>query len=113
MSHPLLRYPKINVNSGVTATGTNQATAAPVKGGFTVVTGADGTVGVVLPPASEGVLVILKGVTNNVLKVYPAGSDTINALSASSAMSLASGLIPAIFITDGGTAWYTIPLLPS
>ncbi len=113
MSHPNLRYPKINVNPTVAAAGTNQATAAGVAGGFTKVSGADGTVGVILPPATEGVAVALKGITAGVLKVYPAGTDTINAIAASTAMSLASGLVPVLLIPDGVSNWTTFPLVPS
>lgn len=114
-------YGKVDLNapqmfqavSAVTAAGSAQGDAAALSVGFNVVTGADGTKGVVLPTAKAGMIVYLKGVTAAVLKVYPASGGTINALSANAAISLASGATPAIFIASSATQWYTIPLLPS
>lgn len=106
----------IERNPGVTAAGSTQTDAAQLKRGFQTVTGANGTVGVRLPPASRtkpGDRVVIKGLTNGVLKVWPASGGKINALSTDAAMSLASGLIPAEFIADTTLQWYTIPLLPS
>lgn len=99
--------------SAVTAAGSTAGDAAQLSQGLNVVTGADGTKGVILPTAVPGMQVLVKGVTAGVLKVYPKTGGTINALSASAAMSLASGAIPAIFVASSATQWYTIPLLPS
>lgn len=99
--------------SAVTAAGSVIGDAAQLSQGLNVVTGADGTKGVILPTAVPGMQVIVKGVTAGVLKVWPKTGATINALSASAAMSLASGATPAIFVASSSTQWYTIPLLPS
>lgn len=99
--------------AAVTAAGSAQGDAAKLSNGLNVVTGADGTKGVVLPTAVPGMQVHVKGVTAGVLKVYPATGGTINALSANAAISLASGAIPAIFVASSATQWYTIPLVPS
>ena len=99
--------------AAVTAAGSVIGDAAALSRGFNVVTGADGTKGVQLPVATVGTQVIIKGVTAGVLKVYPQSGGVINALSASAAMSLASGAIPAIFIASAAGQWYTIPLVPS
>ena len=99
--------------AAVTAAGSAIGDAAQLSQGLNVVTGADGTKGVILPTAVAGMQVIVKGVTAGVLKVYPKASSTINALSASAAISLASGATPAIFVASTSTQWYTIPLLPS
>ena len=105
---------RIPVNTGVTATGSTAADAAQLYAGFTVVTGANGTLGVILPQVPKvGTVVIIKGVTNGVLKVWPDTAATINGIGSNGAISLASGLIPAIFIASSATQWYTIPLLPS
>lgn len=102
--------------ASVAALGTNQGTAAPILGGITVVTAADGTVGVILPtpvtPFGEVLLVKNIDVANAILKVYPAGSGIINALSASAALSMAAKT-SALFFATSATQWYTIPLLPS
>lgn len=99
--------------AAVTAAGSSQSDAAQLYHGLNVVTGADGTKGVVLPTARIGMVVHVKGVTAGVLKVYPASGGTINALSANAAISFASGAIPATFIASTATQWYTIPLVPS
>jgi predicted RecA/RadA family phage recombinase len=99
--------------AAVTAAGSAIGDAAQLGQGLNVVTGADGTKGVILPTAVAGMQVIVKGVTAGVLKVYPKTGSTINALSASAAISLASGATPAIFVASTSTQWYTLPLLPS
>lgn len=105
---------KIRRNAPVTATGTDVGTAAALLPGFQTVSGANGTVGVVLPTAPEaGTVVIVKGITAGVLKVYPDAAATINAIGSNGAISLASGAIPVIFVADSTTQWYTIPLVPS
>ncbi len=106
--------PIIPVNADVAAAGSVLADAAQLSSGFTVVTGANGTLGVKLPATpAAGTIVIIKGTTSGVLKVWPDAAATINAVGSNGAMSLASGVIPAIFIAKSTTQWYTIPLLPS
>jgi hypothetical protein len=105
---------KIPLNGTVAAAGSVIGDATQLSTGFTIVTGANGTVGVKLPLTTGGDVVIIKGTTAGVLKVWPGVAGvTINALTVSTAMSLASGAIPAIFISTSATQWYTIPLLPS
>lgn len=99
--------------TAVTAAGSAQGDAAALSEGLNVVTGADGTKGVILPTAEAGMIVYIKGDTAGVLKVYPAAGAAINAVSANGAMSFASGKIPAILIASTATQWYTFPLVPS
>lgn len=106
-------YPALVGSAAITAAGSAQGDAAQMYHGLNVVTGADGTKGVILPTALAGMIVYVKGVTAGVLKVYPKTGGTINALSANGAISLASGATPAIFIASSSTQWYTLPLLPS
>lgn len=105
--------PRIPINADVAGTGTVQADAAAVSEGFTVITGANGTLGWKLPVAVAGAIVILKGTTNGVAKIWPNTGASINAVGTDTAMSLASGLIPAFFFAKTATQWYTVPLLPS
>jgi len=106
--------PIIPVNADVAAAGSTVTDAAQLSAGFTVVTGANGTLGVKLPATpTAGTLVIIKGTTAGVLKVWPDAAATINAIGSNGAISLASGAIPAIFIAKSATQWYTLPLLPS
>lgn len=105
---------RIPVSTAVAAAGTDLATAAQLSSGFQVVTGANGTVGVKLPATpTAGTTVWIKGTTSGVLKVYPDAAATINAIGSNGAISLASGVIPAIFVAASATQWYTFPLLPS
>lgn len=68
----------------------------------------------ILPVAKAGMVVYLKStVSNKILKVWPQTGAAINAIAASTAMSLASGPTPAILVASSATQWYTIPLLPS
>lgn len=105
--------PRWRVNT-VAGAGTNQGTAAALSPGINLVTGADATVGVILPTAKPGMEVVIKNIdaANAVLKVYPASGGTINALSPDGAISLAAK-VSAHFIATSATQWYTIPLLPS
>ena len=98
--------------STVAATGSAQGDAAALVLGFNLVTAADGTKGVILPAAAAGKQVRVKNNANAVLKVYPATSDAINALSINSAISIAAFTCPTFEAYDN-TTWYTNPLLPS
>lgn len=97
----------------VAATGSTQVDAAPIVTGFTLVTGANATKGVLLPAATAGLMCIVKNVdaANAVLKVWPSGTDTINAIAASTDIAMAAKT-SAVFVALAG-AWYTTPLLPS
>lgn len=104
---------RITVGSDVAAAGSIQGDAGALIEGFQVVTGANGTLGVRLPVAVAGMQVMIKGTTAGVLKVWPATGAQINAVGADTAMSLASGVIPALFVAKSATQWYTFPLVPS
>lgn len=109
-----LNHPQtLHAVTTVAAAGSVIGDAAALSQGINIVTGADGTKGVILPVAKAGMQVIVKGTTAGVLKIYPQSGSTINALSASAAMSLSSGAIPAILVATSTTQWYTIPLVPS
>ncbi len=79
-----------------------------------LVTGADATKGVKLPPAVSGKTVTIKNrdSENAVLKVWPySATDQINAITAGSAISLAAKVCCTFHAV--GSVWYTVPLLPS
>lgn len=96
----------------VAATGSVQGDAASVATGFTLATGADGTVGVKLPAAAAGLQCTIKNNTNAVLKVWPATGDAINAIAANSSLSMAA-LTSAVFTAYDATTWYSTPTVPS
>ena len=99
------------------ATGTVQADAAPITTApqsFVLVTGANAAAGVLLPNAAVGSEVTIKNddVANAVLKVWPKGTNAINALGASNALSMAAKT-SATFRVGPNSLWYTTPLVPS
>lgn len=98
----------------VAAAGSNQGDAAAITAGFTLVTDANATKGVVLPAASAGLVVIIKNAdaANAVLKVYPASGDAINALAANASYDMAAKTSMLLVAYDA-TTWYTVPLLAS
>jgi predicted RecA/RadA family phage recombinase len=99
--------------ASVTAAGSVIGDAAQLSTGLNLVTGADGTKGVILPVAVPGMVVYVKGLTAGVLKVWPKTGATINGLSASAALSLTTGLMPSQFIASSATQWYSLPLVAS
>lgn len=100
------------VNTAVAAAGSTQADAASVKEGFTRVTGADATKGVVLPAAEAGTRVLLKNGAAAALKVYPASGDAINAGAANAAFTVPASTSVTL-VAEDATTWYSFPLLPS
>jgi hypothetical protein len=96
----------------VAATGSTQANAAAVSDGFTLVSAADGTKGVVLPAAVAGRTIILKNGAAAILKVWPAVGDGINAIAVDSNYVLAANT-SSLLIAYDATTWYSVPLLAS
>ena len=96
----------------VAATGSTQANAAAVSDGFTLVSAADGTKGVVLPAAVAGRTVILKNGAAAILKVWPASGDGINAIAVDSNYVLAANT-SSLLVAYDATTWYSVPLLAS
>lgn len=99
----------------VTAAGSNQGDAAAItadSNAVVQVTGADGTVGVVLPTPGGFKSFFVKNLDNAVLKVYPASGGTINTLAQDAAIDMAARTC-CQFISVSATQWYTSPLVPS
>jgi hypothetical protein len=96
----------------VAAAGSTQANAAAVSDGFTLVSAADGTKGVVLPAAVAGRTIILKNGAAAILKVWPAVGDGINAIAVDSNYVLAANT-SSLLIAYDATTWYSVPLLAS
>lgn len=107
----------VRTAGNITAAGTVQGNATAIAHDIEWVLGANAAAGVILPTATAGVQISLKNddTANAVLKVYPSGNATINALSGAAAISMAAKT-SAVFAcyTSGDTGkWFTIPLLPS
>ncbi len=99
----------------VAGAGTDNTNAAALAAGVNVVTGGNGTVGVILPTATatNSTMVIVKNNAAAILKVYPSASAAINDLTATTgAISMAANT-SALFFSTSATQYYTLPLLPS
>lgn len=97
----------------VAAAGSSEADAAAVTTGFTLVSGANGTKGVILPDASPGEIAIIKNGAAAVLKIYPAALDGINALTVTTGSYDIAANTSVILIAYDNTTWYSIPLVAS
>lgn len=99
----------------VAALGSDQTDAAAVTTGFTLVTAADATKGVILPTAVAGSVCHIKNIdaANAVLKIYPFASDGINALTVTTGSLDIAAKTSVTLIAYDATTWYSFPLLPS
>jgi hypothetical protein len=97
-----------NLPSAVSATGTTQGGAAALAGGVNLVTGSNGTAGVILPtPVPGGSAVRVKNSGTGILLVYPPTGDTIDSLAANTAQQLpVNSIIEYLAATT--TGWYSI-----
>jgi len=92
----------------VAAAGSSQGDAAALTNPINVVTGADGTKGVVLPAAQAGLVIdVYSSTATNGLKVYPATGDDINDGSANAAVTI-EGKTHSRFIAVDGSTWAAI-----
>jgi hypothetical protein len=96
----------------VAAAGSTQANAAQIATGFTLVSGADATKGILLPVAAAGATCVIKNNAAAVLKVWPSSGDAVNAIAVDSNYVLAS-LTSTVLVAYDGTTWYSVPLLAS
>ena len=96
----------------VSAAGTTQAGATPVYNNIVRVTTAATNAGILLPASQAGmeVQVLLgSGIAGTTLKVYPNGTDKINAGAAGAAYSITVASVTAAeFICATAGQWHTI-----
>jgi hypothetical protein len=87
------------------AAGSDQAGAGAISDAVCNVTAADGTKGVVLPAAKAGrVFYVYNSVATNGLKIYPAGTETINGGSGGAAVTI-EGKTLAVFVCPADGNW--------
>lgn len=92
----------------VAAAGSSQATATFVgANAVIVVTGADGTKGVRLPPLPSGPVTIINQNASNALAVYPSSGDKINNGNADTAMTQPAKTAATYYGRDG-EIWYSV-----
>lgn len=99
-------------NATLAALGTNQGTAALLAADVTVVTGADGTKGVILPlpTTANQILTVINTGTSN-LPIYPNTGAAIDAGSANAQYNLPAATAVR-FIATSTTQWYEIKADP-
>ncbi len=90
----------------VAAFGSVQGDAAALADGFSLVSAANGTKGVVLPAAAAGGLCVVKNNANAILKLWPNTSDAIDALGADNAMSVPA-YATLVLVAYDVTTWYS------
>jgi len=96
----------------VAATGSVQGDAAAIATGFTLVSAANGTKGVLLPAATAGKVCIVKNNAAGALKIWPATGDAINAVAPDGAYSI-TNLTSVLLVAYDDTTWYSVPLVAS
>ena len=90
--------------------GSAQTDAKAISKALAVVTGADGTLGVILPAINKAgqTVAVYSATATNGLKIYPNTSGTINGGSANASITI-EGKTMAIFVaTDNATNWAAI-----
>jgi hypothetical protein len=95
------------VSSGLTATGSTQATALLLIRPINNVTTVAASTGVILPIPTDGMRIIVRNGGANALSVYPSTGVQINAIAANSAFSLAVASTLE-FVAFSSTQWYTL-----
>ena len=99
---------KYSTSATVAAAGTTQGGATALTTSYNVVTSSGASaLGVVLPTATAGLIVVVVNKATNTLNVYPAGSAAIDGAGASTAVSLVVGAT-VTYEAASGTQWYTV-----
>ncbi|CAM2142677.1 conserved protein of unknown function [Pararobbsia alpina] len=96
--------------NGITAhAGGGQSSATPLPASINrVTTVASANDSVLLPASAPGmILTVVNATATNAMAVFPAGTDAINALSASTAFSVAAGKTATFYCTNAGQ-WHSI-----
>ncbi len=96
----------------VAAAGTDATNGGAVATGFTLVSAANGTKGVVLPAAAAGKVCIIKNNAAGALKIWPATGDGINAGGVDAVFSI-TNLTSVLLVAYDDTTWYSVPLVAS
>lgn len=96
--------------STIAGAGSTGADATAITAKITIVTGADATVGAILP-AGDGdtpaVYLVYSSAATNALKVYPPSGGAINAGSTDAAFSLTARK-PCLFVRVSSTQWLAV-----
>lgn len=98
-------WESLGAPAALTPTGSDETDAAPITAFFTVVTGADGTLGVILPDLQPGsALEVYSATATNGLPIYPPAGQTINGGAGDSPVTI-EGKTLAKFRKTSATNW--------
>ena len=100
-------FQTMSATDGLTATGTNQGTALPIKTMQTRFTTVTSGTGAILPVAVAGMNLVVINAGASTLQVYGNGSDTINGTAGATGVALAAGKTAEYFTTVAG-AWHQL-----
>ena len=90
----------------VSGTGTDQTDAAAITAPVTVVDNNDATVGVILPTAAAGkMMIVYAALTTAGLKIYPPTGGSINGGTATTGSITIEGMSAALFVGTSATNW--------
>jgi hypothetical protein len=96
--------PRVLAVGTVAAAGSDQTDAADLPiAPFVAVTGANGTKGVILPPAGAGLEIKMHNVANAALKVYPHSGGDVNDGTQDAAVTVAAKTQASFTCVDGVT----------
>lgn len=98
-----------SVSNALTAIGTNRATSLALVAQVNNITTALSGTGVTLPTAVAGMVVIVFNAGANAIKVYGAGSDTIDGAAAATGVTLTNAL-RAQFYAVASATWVSAQL---
>ena len=93
-----------SVTIGITATGTLQTDAAAITTQYNEISVGAANTGVILPVASEHMVIHIKNDTGSIKKVYPNTGAHINSGAANAAQTIATTL-GGTFIATSATTW--------
>lgn len=97
-----------STTTGITAAGTNQATATSLTTQYNQVSTTASSTGVKLPTALTGMEVVVINYGANTLNVFPNTGAQINALGTNNANTLAT-VTSRRYVAISSTQWYSIP----
>lgn len=102
-------FTTVSAVNGVTAhAGGGQASAVPITAMITrVTTVATAGDSVVLPASATGLEITVANAASNSMNVFPAGTDQVNSLGASTAYALAGGKTATFFCANSGQ-WHAL-----
>lgn len=100
-------FPTVAYANNLTAAGSVQSQATPITTPIAEFGTVAASTGGLLPPSAPGMQVTVINNGANTLKVYPSGTDQINALGTSAAFSMSTPPVVDLFYCTAAGQWWT------